>query len=312
MRQPDRVLAPLLADDSVIVAYGDFEAKQMASLDAKTGRIRWKTGLAQGYFVGELRTCGTLVYANVSAGGACVLRLLDGAVKTRLKDAYVWDCNPRFVFASSWSQKPHQPAEETLGALDAQTLRPVWRKLLAPWRVAELVSHGDKLELVLAKGWTETGGMTRQAMTVRAADGMTISRSVPQKWVSNRTAEDVIRGTLPRPVRDRLTRLLARKGGVFIGCTRVLRLGDLFFAGNFEDSTAPSHVYAIRGGTGQIVWKRSAPGLYDIALADSRLFVAYGSPPKYEMRGKVSLMALNAQTGDRLWRVDLPVEPEGD
>jgi len=305
MAAPPKMLAPVVTDNSVIVAYGDLEANRIASFDVGNGRPRWTMDFPQARFIGALWTCQGLMYANTRADEAYVLRVQNGASKTRLKDTYVWACNSRLILVTSWSQKAHQPPAETLSALDAQTLRSVWRKALAPWRVHEMQVEGDKVALVLIRGWWEIGHVMRQRVTVRAADGYEVLRGKPEEWLPNRTIGDPIPKTLPQPARTRLTRLLARQGGVFIGCTRVLRLRDLFFAGNREDSTAPSKVYAIRGSTGQIVWQQPAPGLLDIALGDTRVFVAYGLQQKHAMRRNKSLMALDAETGRVLWTTEL-------
>lgn len=302
---PPVLLAPVAVDDAVMVAYGETDSHRIASLDAGTGRLRWEKTFPEVYFTGMLCAGQGLLCANTRSDGSYLLRTNDGTLKTRLSDAYVWAGTQKLILLTTWDREPNKWPSDTLTALDVSTLRPLWRKPLAPWRVFRVEPRKDVIEVMLVRGWAELGTLMRTQLTLRAASGETISRSKPLQRASNRTIDDLVPKGLPSPVRTRLSTLLARKSSVFLGCTRIVRQGDLFLGGNLEDATASSVVYGIRADTGRIAWRRAAPGLKDIALRGSRLFVAYGLPAPYAKSRTKSLMALDARNGRVLWRVRL-------
>ena len=289
-----RLLCPVATDDSVIVGYGKYSADTIAAYDGNTGSLLWQIHSPHTAFVGEMEVCGHLLYAPTFFKGVYVLDVRDGRLIQHLQTGRhrqrpLIACMPGYVFIAD--------PKNRLVAIDTADFEVAWRRSFPrSFPVCEITPSGPTLELLLVEGTNPppTYSLRRNYVQVelRTEDGRILSR----KPTARPAHYDIIPSTLPGATRRWLTKLLQR-GDVFIPRTEILKLGQLMFVGNLDDSTAPGTLYAIRPDTAEVVWQREVPALEYIILRQGRLVVA-GGPP--------DLMAIEAETGRLLWTAELP------
>jgi hypothetical protein len=295
------LVGPAAGDHGVVIGYTESGTTHLACYDAGSGRQLWERRFVDMPLADQPKVCQAVVYVPVQHQGVYVFELSDGSLKRHLRTGREspWPqvaCTRRRVLITSADN-----GAAGVVAFDAATFSPIWRRMLPHRSVAEMQAWGGRVEVVVLQGSAELRPRRIERLQLAATDGRTL-RSTHLREIPS---HNVIPDTLPRPVRLRMTQLLARKGGVFLTRTQVLQLQRLYFFGNMEDATAPSKVFAIRGDSGAIVWQRDAPGLAGISRQDRRIIVAYGLEAPYARRRAKSLMALDAETGRALWSTRL-------
>ena len=301
------VATPVIENETVYIGSKDFN---FYALDAKTGRLKWATGLGQPVYRKALVTNNHIIVHGLGKGrpstnAIYTLSKNDGQVvwTTKNKGSATYPSSSGDIVYYGISED--ESSNFTLNAVEVKTAKALWATELPGRNPERVYRSGDFIYVSAYKG----GGF------IHSSDNtVTFAPSITQVYAVNALTGEIVwnfeggetGGTSPPLLVSAKYIFFPEKKGLY-ALDKNTGKQHWFLEGRFSkfqiiegkylyahgDSTRKDeHMYAIDTETGKVIWSYKDKNLFYTILHADTLYVS----------AEKGLLALDSDTGKKLWK----------
>lgn len=302
-------------NNSVYVAYNDYDGGMVAAYNTDNGKIRWKMPLPNNKLQRGLPLSRTMLCVPTTEDGTFILNPSNGKIIKHINPGYTYygqleACNDDYLILMH---------DSVIKCYKYPSLKIAWKFAVNDSNINTyaIISNKKTFEFLLSDAYRLGRNEPKnfRKFIIRDYDGRLISnnRMSPPfpREVNKRIPpfSDDIPETIPKASQKWLSKTLRFGSESSISRTDIVRKSDSWYVGTLRLSLLnqpKSKVYAVKGSTARVLWSKEVPGLSEIILNKGTLFTISLFEDHNDIQGPPNISAFDADTGKLKWKSKLP------